>query len=185
MNEHYPLTSDAEPQAEPPVADDYRIRIVGDALVLPSGCTMPLKCIKTNQPVEERDMILTNLTWCPNSVGLWALLGSPSLVFAYFVGRELCSITYGLDRRIRYRNIFFTMAKLLACAIFLAATILMAVSVSTHWITEALIFVFFALFLLSVVMLFIGNSPLHVVDYRDGTFWIKGFSNDYLDDLEL
>jgi hypothetical protein len=45
-----------------------------------------------------------------------------------------------------------------------------------------------AAFLLSVaslIALFVGNSPLRVVDHRDGLFWVKGFSQEYLDGLEL
>jgi hypothetical protein len=170
---------------EPQTQDDYPVRVEGDALVIPSGYVMPQRCVKTNQPVSERDMVLTNVAWCPKSVGLSALLGFPALIFAYFVGRELCTITYGLTPRLRYRNVFFILVKVLACFAFLAAAIYMAVFDSTHWIIEPLMFLFFVLFLLSVVVLFMSKQPLYVTAYRDGLFWLKGFSKEYLEDLGL
>jgi hypothetical protein len=170
---------------EPTIEDSYQLRVEGDAFVCPSGCTMPQICVKTNQPVSERDMILTNLKWCPNSLGLWAVLGSPWLIVAYFAGRDLCLITYGLDRGLRSRSIFLTILKVLACALSLVAAIYLACSESTNWIIEPLMYTFFVLFLLAVLALFMGRQPLYVADHRDGMFWIKGFSQDYLDALEL
>jgi hypothetical protein len=185
MNEHSDIPPSVGPEVMPQAEDDYPVRIDGDALVIPSGYTMPPRCIKTNQLVSERDMVLTNLTWCRNTIGLWGLLGAPWLVFAYFVGREICTITYGLSPRLRYRNVFFTLVKVLACFSFLAVAIYMAVFDSTHWIIEPLMFLFFVLFLVSVVVLFMSKQPLHVTDYRDGLFWIKGFSKEYLEELDI
>jgi hypothetical protein len=161
---------------------DYPVRVEGDTLVIPSGYVMPKRCIKTNRPVSERDMVLANVTWCPNPVGISGLLGFPALVFAYFVERELCTITYGLIPRLRYRNAFFILVKVLACFAFLALAIYLAVLDSTHWIIEPLMFLFFVL---SVAVLFMSKQPLYATDYRDGLFWIKGFSKEYLEDLDL
>jgi hypothetical protein len=36
------------------------------------------------------------------------------------------------------------------------------------------------LFLVAVVALFVGNSPLSVVKYREGMFWIRGCSGEFL-----
>jgi hypothetical protein len=171
--------------AHEPSAADYGIRIEGNALVLPSGCTLPLKCVLTNQPVTQSEMIFTNLTWTPKSVGLSAISGAPSLVFAHFVGRELCTITYGLNWRARVRRVLWTLVNLVLCVALFAATLAMAISSSTHWSTTALLYGFFALFLLSVAALFLRRKPLNVVDYRDGMFWITGFSQEYLDALEF
>ena len=168
-----------------PVSDDYGIRIDGDALVLPSGCTMPSKCVKTNQPVSESDMIFANLGWAPKSVGLWALLGTPFLIVAHFANRELCTITYGLNRRQRIKNVVYTIAKILSSAGLLAATIGLSIIPSNDRFITPLIWITFILFLASIVIIFIGNSPLRVVEYRDGLFWVKGFSQEFLDDLEL
>jgi hypothetical protein len=185
MNERNDTSPTSAPEAELQAEDEYPVRVEDDALVIPSGYMMPQRCVKTNQPVSERDMVLTNLSWCPNSVGLSGVLGAPALVFDYFVGRELCTITYGLSPRLRYRNLFFILVKVLACLAFLVAAIYMAVLDSTHWIIEPLMCLFFVLFLLSVVVLFMSKQPLYVTDYRDGLFWLKGFSKEYLEGLDL
>src|SRR5437667_17137 len=83
----------------------------------------------------------------PDAVVLCALLGGPWLVFGCFVGRELCLITYGLNRRLRYRKNFFILAKILACVVFLAGAIFLAASESRLWIVEPLMYLFFVLFL--------------------------------------
>lgn len=183
MNEN--VSCDVDSVDGPPIENIHCMRVEGDAFVCPSGCTMPQICVKTNQPVAERDMILTNLTWSPNSLGLWVVLGSPWLLLAYFAGRDLCLITYGLDRRLRYRKNFWTIVKVLACASFLTAAIYLASSESRHWIVEPMMYTFFVLFLLSVIVLFMNRQPLYVGDHRDGLFWIKGFSKEYLEELEV
>jgi len=185
MNVERDSSSQAAPSAESDAIDDWGIRIHRGALVLPSGCTMPPKCVLTNQPVSESDMVFTNLTWTPASVGLWALLGSPALIFGFFVGRELCSITYGLSRSTRIRKVMYAILKVVTSIGLLAATVALAVIPSVHWTITLLLYSTFILFLGSIVLIFIGNSPLRVVDYRNGMFWVKGFSQEYLDDLDV
>ena len=91
-------------------------------------------------------MVFANLLWTPQSIGLWGLLGGLPLIFAYFVGREICAITYGLDRRLRHRTILLTVAKVFSSVVLLAATIFVAISSHTHWLIEASIWVLFILF---------------------------------------
>lgn len=45
-------------------------------------------------------------------------------------------------------------------------------------------FVALALFLVAVVSLGIGNSPLRVVGFHKGMFWIRGFSDEFLAGLD-
>jgi hypothetical protein len=107
------------------------------------------------------------------------------LIIAYAAGGELCAITYGLSPRIYYRNVLTTVAKIVISIALLAATIILAIMESTNRLIGSAVVVVFILFLISVIVIFIGNSPLRVVRYQDGTFWIKGFSKEYLDNLEL
>ena len=146
---------------------------------------MPPKCVKTNQPVSDRHMILANLSWAPTSLGMWGLLGGAPLLFAYFVGRQQCAITYGLTPRLYYKSVFKIIAKILISVALFAATLFVAVSPSRHWIAGPGMFVLFILFLVSVPAVFFGNSLLRVVDYKDGMYWVTGFSQEYLDNLGL
>jgi hypothetical protein len=173
-------------EVEPSLTEDYGIRVDGKALVLPSGCTMPLKCVKTNQPVAEGDMIFTNLSWCPPYIALFFfLLGGLPFLFVYFVGRKHCAITYGLSRDIRRRKGKFAVAKVFVMFALFVGAIAMAVSDSRNRLVGASAIVLFVLFLISVVAVFIGNSALRVTRHENGLFWIKGFSQEFLDGLEF
>jgi len=165
--------------------NDCGMHVDGDAFVAPSGCTMPTICVLTNVPVREKDMVFTNLYWTPNSVAPWGLLGGLPLIFSYMVGREICSITFGLHPTIRRRKIFFTILKLIASMSLLAGSVCLAATDSRSSLIEPAMWGFFILFLVSVVLIFVGNKPLRVVKYQAGMFWIKGFSQEYLDSLEI
>jgi len=41
------------------------------------------------------------------------------------------------------------------------------------------------LFFVAVASLFFGNSPLTVVKHRNGRFWIKGFSDEFLENFKV
>jgi hypothetical protein len=52
-----------------------------------------------------------------------------------------------------------------------------------NWVVTASIAGAFILFLACVVAIFVGNSPLRVVDHRNELFWVKGFSEAYMAEL--
>lgn len=185
MNTSSNADADASNTPQQLASADFGIRVEGEALVIPSGCTLPLLCVKTNQPVRESDMILANLTWSPQSNGIWIVIGLPALLFAYFVNRDICAITYGLNRGARIKNVSLIILKLLAIPGFFALGMMFAINTSRFWLVSASMWVSFLLSLASLIALFVGNSPLRVVDHRDGMFWVKGFCKEYLDGLEL
>ena len=180
-NQDYPSESVAEVAPD----DDYGIRVDGNLLVLPSGCTLPPLCIKTNQPVTERDMIFANLCWRPNSIAAWWFLGPLPLIIAYMVGSQQCAITYGIAPSVYRRRVLLVLGKILLSIALLAATIFLAVSESTNRHIGPAITVLFVLFLISVVAIFFGNAPIRVVRHENQLFWIKGISQEYLNSLEL
>jgi hypothetical protein len=51
--------------------------------------------------------------------------------------------------------------------------------------TTSVTVIVLVLFLIAVVSLFFGNSPLRVVKYRNGVFWIQGFSEEFLANIKL
>jgi hypothetical protein len=58
--------------------------------------------------------------------------------------------------------------------------LLLAIPLSVALDSGIAIAIAVVLFLVSVVSLFIGNSPLTVTKHREGMFWIRGFSPEYL-----
>jgi len=168
-----------------PASAEFGIHVDGDALVLPSGCTLPQACILTNQPVSESDMVLANLPWTPNSLAIYGLLGGLFFLMAGLAGRELCLITYGINRTTRIKKTAWTVVKILASVALLAGTVGLAIIPWDNWIITPMIWITFGLFLVSVVVIYVDNQPLRVVDFKEGMFWVKGFSKEFLDELEL
>jgi hypothetical protein len=65
-----------------------------------------------------------------------------------------------------------------------AIPLLASLSVRTNVILASIVVVvemiLMVLFLVALLSLPMGNSPLSIVKYRKGMFWIKGFSDEYL-----
>ena len=160
-----------------------RMYIDGDSVVLPSGCLLLQRCIITNRPVEECDMVFAKLYWAPQRITKSLVGGYAALVFHYFVEREQFEITYGLERTIRRKQTLITVLKVLAAIGFLTATIALSISVSTHWVISWLIAICFILFIVSVFLLFIGNSPISITQQNGHMFWVRGCSPEYLAEL--
>jgi hypothetical protein len=180
-----------EPLEHEPTAEELhpgfdKIHVEGNALVLPSHVMLPPICVKTNRPLSESEMIEAKLYWCPRSAIAWGIIsGGLIYIIAYFAMREEFIITYGLDRSIRKKRMLWTIPKLLIAIGSLPAAIAIAVSNSTHWIIMPLVFALFGLFAAALASLFLGGSPLNVVDRKDEMFWVKGFSKEFLDGLNI
>ena len=152
-----------------------RPSVDGECLVVTSGTVLPPVCVKTNRPLSDDDLVRKEFHWCSAWVGLLILLSGLLLILVYFVARRRCSLTFGLDPRVRRECRKRVLLKVVAAIVlFLAMPFSAALDVTIVPI------VVIALFLVAVVSLFIGNSPLSVVKYRKGLFWIKGFSSEFL-----
>jgi len=151
------------------------VRVDGKSLVVTSGAVLPPFCVKTNTAVQQPDVQQRRLSWCPPIVGLLILLSGLLLILVYFIARKQCMITFGLSPAIRkkYRNrrIF----KIIAVIVLFFALPFTAAIDST-----AVIVTVFILFLVAVISLFIGNSPLAITKHRKGEFWISGCSKEFL-----
>lgn len=151
----------------------------GKCLVVASGTVLPPVCVKTNQRLSEKDLVCKRFEWCTPWVALLVLLSPLLLILAYFLVRRKCSLTYGLHPQIRKKYRKRILLKIVAAIVLLLAIVL---SASVDAAAVAMLFVF--LFLVSLVWLFVGNSPLSVVKYRKKMFWIKGFSDEFLATFE-
>lgn len=158
-----------------PALGDGSFRVEGKLLVVRSGAVLPPICVKTNQPVSPHDVVSRRLTWCSPLVALLILLSGLLLILVYFLVRRHCTLTFGLlpavRRKYRNRRLVKSIA---AIALFFALPVTAAMD------STAVTIVVLVLFLVSIVSLFIGNSPLSVTNYRKGEFWIAGCSKDFL-----
>jgi hypothetical protein len=140
---------------------------------------LPAICVKTNEPVSEDDLVRKNFHWCSPWVGLLIVLSGLLLILVYFVARKKCSLTFGLHPRLRRKYRRRVLLKVIATVL-----LFLAIPFSAALDLTAVPIIVMVLFLVAVVSLFIGNSPLSVVKYRKGLFWIKGFSHGYLSNFK-
>ena len=171
---------DHNPYQAPTVASSaaistVNVRVEGKCLVVTSGAVLPPFCVKTNTAVEPQDIQQRRLSWCPPIVGLLILLSGLFLILVYFIVRKHCTITFGLSpairRKYRNRRIFKIIAVIV---LFFALPFTAAID------SIAVVITVFILFLVAVVSLFIGNSPLAITKHRKGEFWISGCSKEFL-----
>jgi hypothetical protein len=130
-------------------------------------------------------MVLANLGWTTSSSLIHIILGGAFFLLAAMSDRELCLITYGLNRKLRTKLVLYTILKILASIGLLFATLWLTITTARNPLLNPLVWITFVLFCGSVLLVYVGNSPLRVVDFRNGMFWVEGFSPEYLDDLEF
>jgi hypothetical protein len=150
------------------------MRVDGKFLVIKSGVVLPLFCVKTNAPLPESNLRKKSLTWCPHYVFVFFLFCGLLSILLYFVLRKSCSITYGLSAEVqrKYRTRLIVKS-LIAVALFVALPL-------TAGFDETVSTVAIVLFLISVVVLLVGNSPISVTNHQKGEFWISGCSSEFL-----
>ncbi|HLA85693.1 MAG TPA: hypothetical protein VJL29_12955 [Thermoguttaceae bacterium] len=147
----------------------------GKCLVLTSGTVLPPICVKSNQPVHQYDMVERHFYWCSPLVGLLILLSGPLLILVYFLARKKCSLTFGLHPELKRKYRKRMLLKVVA-----VIGLFFAIPFASSFESPAVVIIALVLFLVAVVSLFIGNSPLSVVKHHRGRFWIRGFSEAFL-----
>lgn len=154
------------------------VRVQGKQLVVRTGAVLPAFCVKTNEVVRPEEMQNRSFTWCSPLVGLLILLSGPLLILVYFLLRKHCRLTFGLSPEIRrkYRN--RKLLKTLAIVV-----LFFSIPIAAGAESAAIVIGVVVAFLVAVVSLFVGNSPLTVRAHRDGEFWIEGCSHEFLSRL--
>ncbi|MDB5347742.1 MAG: hypothetical protein JWP89_6119 [Schlesneria sp.] len=150
------------------------MRVDGKFLVVKSGVVLPLFCVKTNTPLAESNLRKKSLTWCPNYVFVFFLFCGLLSILLYFLLRKQCSVTYGLSAEVqrKYRTRLLVKS-LIVVALFVALPL-------TAGFDQAVSTIAIVLFLISVIALLLGNSPLSITNHQKGEFWISGCSSEFL-----
>jgi len=164
--------------SQSPITDalsNSEIRVEGKHLIVRSDAVLPQFCVKTNEAVQQEDILQRRLSWCPPIVGLLILLSGLILIIVYFIIRKRCRITFGLSPAIRRKNRNRRIFKIGSAIILFFALPFAAAIDSTLIIVMA-----FVLFLVSIVLIFVGNSPLTITKHNKGEFWIFGCSKEFL-----
>jgi hypothetical protein len=159
----YELLPDAElPKAENIPNPLQGIEPTGTFLVMPSGVTLPDRCVYTNEPTTSEDIVSETLTWGGKSF-------RPSL------GVRRCEIRYSVSSRIRQQR------KLRKR--FLISLILLCLALGL-WLQSWLMGILLVL-LVQGLDNFLSRGtrpspPLHITDFRDGRFWVNGCCIQFL-----
>lgn len=150
------------------------MRVDGKMLVIKSGTVLPRFCVRTNVPIPDSNLRSKTLTWCPPFVFIFFLFGGLLAIIAYLIMRKTCKVTYGLSDETQRKYRTRLIVKLLVTfALLCAIPLLMGYNdvVSTVVIVS---------FVVSLIVLFVGNAPLAVTNHVKGEFWISGCSSEYL-----
>jgi hypothetical protein len=153
--------------------------VEGKCLVVASGTILPAVCVRTNQPVSKDDLLRKQFDWCTPWVALLVLVSALLVIIAYFVLRKRCWLTFGLHPELRKKYRRRMIFKVVVVLALIAAIVLFASMDAPVGVGITII-----LLVVAVIALFIGNSPLKVAKYRQGRFWIKGFSEEYLASMQ-
>lgn len=156
------------------LADSSMMRVDGKFLVVKSGVVLPRFCVKTNAPIPESSLRKKTLTWCPPYVFAFVLLGGLIVIVAYFLVRKRCNVTYGISAQTQRKYKTRLIVKsLIALGLFVSLPL-------TAGLNDTASTVMVILFILSIVALLLGNSPLSITKHKKGEFWISGCSKEFL-----
>jgi len=171
----------------------------GKFVVVRTGAVLPARCVKTNEPIEMQDESKERqLVWVPlwarlspclgiplpfvmlmnpkvTSVGMYASI--PIILIGAFLGlafQKRMKVTYALQRRERRWR--------LAVQGVAVAGGIGGWFLSQAYNTDSPAG-FFAL-IGGGLLVGLFHHPLRVARYRDGEFWIKGCSSEFLDSLD-
>jgi hypothetical protein len=154
----------------------------GNSIVVTDKTALPPRCFKTNQPVSEAEYINWDLPYIPEWLTTFMILAPFFLVAVPFGVKKRCRLKAGLSSANRMR---YQMRKWIAAAMILLAFAIPAVGIyfqSTEVITLGLVG-FIPLFWGAFVILILFSHPLKVIKHKDGQFWIRGGSAEFLKSL--
>lgn len=153
--------------------------IDGNYLVLTDRTALPLRCVRTNQPVSERECQTLDLPWIPPTLKIAMCLVPFLLLFAPYAVRRRCRLQAGISKGVRFR---YLLRKLLAGLLIVGALVAPLVCMINGWLGSALVTVvaFPFLFWGGFIFLILFTSPLTIADHKGDQFWLQGCSPEFL-----
>jgi hypothetical protein len=158
----------------------------GKFIVVPAtNARLPMRCVKTNQPVTEDDINRKALYWCTPAIYFALLLNLLVVIILNYVLRKKVMIDIPLSkegRRIITRNLTIMWAAILG-GLFLFIVGVASIDGPSE---DALILLFPLGLLILLGGLIFGNRKgcaLRVAKLKNGEAWLAGASRDYLASL--
>ena len=152
-------------------------------LVLSDKTALPLRCVKTNQTVDENVYRTWNLPWIPLWLRILMLTGLGYLFFVPFVVRRRCRLRAGLSQTARLRYFFLkSTAVFLILGSFVPPMIFGKLEMD-EWAAYSFMCLPILIWI-GLVILIMGSSPLSIVRHEGDRFWIRGCSPAFLESLK-
>ncbi len=159
MAEHHAAESakDLNPYASPTVVQDAllpptELFVDGNCIVVGSQADLPQRCIFTDEAVSPTDRRRRRLDWAPT--------------FRLVLRHRHCYLSYCVNRRRRHRQ-------------YRSRILLGLVAVGVIWVVLGNQFIW-VLPIVPIVLASLPMDAVRVVAYRDGRFWVTGFSDAFL-----
>ncbi len=163
-----------------------RFRVDGKFLVVEPCAVLPAICVKTNQPVSKQHIVTKQYVWCSKWILLLLPLGLIPCVIVYYVIAKKCKLTFGLHpaAKRKFRNRILIKIAVTIGLLISPIVLILAVPNVDNMYLSLLVGVMFVLLIVSILLLFVGHSPLKVVKHRRMEFWIAGCSMDFLANIK-
>jgi hypothetical protein len=157
--------------------------IDGQFLVLTDWTALPPRCVRTNEPVSERERQILNLPWMPRWLKIVMCLSPVFLFFAPYVVRKRCHVQAGISQGVRLR---YLLRKLLAGLLIVGSLLVPIVGLLLQHQAVAMagILLFPPLFWGGFIFLILFTSPLTIHRCLGEHFWLQGCSPAFLASLQ-
>ena len=141
------------------------IEVDGDCLIVRSQSVLPPRCIVTNEPVSDVPAVRRRLEWRGRT-------------FQFVVSAKRCDLMVFVSRGNRYRLSLSKVVDLLVIGSIVAFIVTLCSGVPPSFVVPGMIAILGLAGWLSHFRI-----DLKVVNHVKGRFWIKGISQEFLDQL--
>jgi hypothetical protein len=151
----------------------------GKFLVLTDRTSLPLRCVRTNRPVSEREYHTWSLPWLPLWLKVVMCVAPAFLLFAPNVVRRRCRVQAGISNSVRFR---YLLRKIVACLLILGSLIAPFVCLNLGMLGAVMVSVVLFPFLFwgGFILLILFTSPLTIQQNIGDYYWLDGCSPEFL-----
>jgi len=160
-------------------------RADGKRVVVPvQNPLLPLRCVKTNQPVTAENVKRKKLYWCPPLILLTILLNILILIILYLIFRKMVQIDIPLSpdgKKIVRRNSFIAWGALVAGVALLILPPSLGMTGNGALVS---VLTGIALVLFGLIYAVLTSSILRVVKIQNGEAWLSGAGREFVASLQ-
>lgn len=143
------------------------IEPTGTFLIVREQANLPNRCVFTNVPTTDHDIVETALKWN----------GSP---FRLSDQQRTCNLRYSVSAEVRRQHTRINTMTALATGIVIIIVLATALSFDMGLTIWVAVIATAAESAFAMRIRRNQRGPLRIADYRDGRFWIQGLSTEFL-----